>query len=62
MAVALHNKLPLSSKFEKSWEHAKDVYKCFVDFGKVYDQVPREKLWGVLWKNGVDGCLFLAVK
>jgi len=31
---------------EKSWEHAKDVYTCFVDLGKVYSRVPREKLWG----------------
>jgi len=29
---------------EKSCEHAKDVYTCFVDLGKVYGWVPREKL------------------
>jgi len=34
--------------FEKSWEHAKDVYTCFGDLGKVRDRVPREKVWGVL--------------
>jgi len=26
----------LQQIFEKSWEHAKDVYTCFVDLGKVY--------------------------
>jgi len=34
----------------------------FVDLGKVYGQVPCEKLWAVLREYGVDGCLFLAVK
>ena len=42
--------------------HAKDVYICFVDLGKVYGRVPREKLWGMLWEHGVYGCLLLAVK
>jgi len=44
--------------FEKSWEHAKD----FVDLGKVYGRVPREKLWGMLRAYGVDGCFLLAAK
>jgi len=44
---------------EESWEHAKDVYACFVDLEKAHDRVTREKLWGVL---GVDGRLLLAVK
>jgi len=38
----------LQNIFEKSWEYAKDVCKCFVDLGKVYSRVPREKLWGML--------------
>ena len=62
-AVALQNKFPLSSKiFKKSWEHAKDVYTFFVDLGKVYGRVRREKLSGALREYGVDGCLLLAVK
>ena len=36
----------LQQNFEKSWEHAKDLYTCFADLGKVYGRVPREKLWG----------------
>ena len=43
----------LQQIFEKSWEHAKDVDNCFVDLGKVYGRVPREKLWGVF--GGVVG-------
>jgi len=42
----------LKQIFKKSWEHAKDVYTCFVDLEKVYDRVPRENLWGVLWVYG----------
>jgi len=34
----------LQQIFEKSWEHPKDVYTCFVDIGNVYGRVPREKL------------------
>ena len=34
--------------FEKSWEHAKDVFACFIDLGKAYNRVPRDKLWKVL--------------
>jgi len=30
--------------FEKSWEHAKDIYTCFVDLEKAYVRVPRKKL------------------
>ena len=52
----------LQQIFEKSWEHPKDVYTCFVDIGNVYGRVPREKLWGVLREYGVDGCLMLAAR
>jgi len=34
--------LTLQQIFEKFWEYAKDVYTCFVDPEKAYDQVPRE--------------------
>ena len=52
----------LHQVFEKAWEHAKDVYTCFVDLGKAYDRVPREKLSGVFREHGVDGRMLLAVK
>ena len=42
----------LNQIFKKSWEHAKDVYTCFIDLEKAYDRVPREKLWGVLGVHG----------
>ena len=31
--------------FEKSWEYAKYVYACFVDFEQADNRVPREKFW-----------------
>jgi len=52
----------LQKIFEKSWKHAKDLYTYFVDLEKEYGQVPRKKLWGVLWEYGVDGRLLLAVQ
>ena len=52
----------LQQIFEKSWEHAKDVYTCFVDLEKAYYWVTREKLSGVFRENGVDDRLLLAVK
>jgi len=54
----------LQQIFEKSWEHAKDVYTCFVDLRKVYDWVPREKLIGSVAgvAYGVEDRLLLAVK
>jgi len=47
--------------FEKTWEYAKDIYTCFVDFRKVHDRVPLEKRLGVLWEYGVDGRLLRQV-
>ena len=48
--------------FEKSWEHGKDLFACFVDFENAYDRVPRDKLWKVLRKYGVDGQLLRTIK
>jgi len=36
----------LQQIFEKSLEHVKDLYTCFVDLGKVYGRVPDETFWG----------------
>lgn len=37
---------------EKSREHGRQVYLCFVDLEKAFDSVPREALWMVLGKLG----------
>ena len=47
---------------EKSWEHGKDHFACFVDFEKAYDRVPWDKLWKVLQRCGVDRQLLRAIK
>ena len=38
------------------------ISACFVDLEKAYDRVPRDKLWKVLQKYGVDGQLLHAIK
>ena len=48
--------------FEKSWEYAKEVCTCFVDLEKVYDCVPKDKLWAVLLEYDVRGQLLAAIK
>jgi len=61
LVVTLQTKFSLSSKFEISWEYAKDLYTWFIDIEKAFDLVPRENLWRVLWEYSVDSCLLLAV-
>jgi len=34
----------LKQIFEKYWEYGKDLFACFVDLEKAYDQVLRHKL------------------
>ena len=48
--------------FEKSWEYGKDLFECFVNLEKVFDRVPRDKLWKVLREYGVSGQLLRAIK
>jgi len=58
-AVALQTKFALSSKISGILGSMPKI-TCFVDLEKAYNRVPREKLWGMLWEYGVDGCLLLA--
>ena len=58
----MHQIFALQQVFEKSWKYAEEVYTCFVDFGKAYDSVPRDKLWAVLLENDVRGQLLAAIK
>ena len=52
----------LNQIFEKFWEYGKDLLACFVDLEKVYDRVPRVKLWKFLREYGVEGHLLRAIK
>jgi len=60
-AVALQTKFAPSSKISRNLGSILKI-TCFVDLEKPYNRVSRERLWGVLWEYGVDGCLLLAVK
>jgi len=62
LGVALKTKFLLSSKFEKFWECAKDVYACCVNLEKAYDWISHEKFWWVSWEYDVDSRLSLAFK
>ena len=48
--------------FEKSLEFGKDLFACFVDLEKAYNQVPPDKLWKALREYGVEGQLLRDVK
>ena len=48
--------------FKKFWEHAKDVFACFVDLEMANDGVPRDMLWKVLQEYGNDGHLLMVIK
>ena len=51
----------LQQIFEKSWEYAKEVNACFVDFEKAFDRIPRDGLWAGLLQYG-GGQLLTAIK
>ena len=46
--------LTMKQIFEKSWEYSKDVFACFSDHEKEYDQILQHKLWRVLQEYGFD--------
>jgi len=62
LAVALQTKFRSPANFEVILEYAKDMYTCFVDLQKAYDQIACEKICGVLREHSDDGRLLLAVK
>ena len=51
----------LKQIFENYREYGKDLFACFVQFGKASDQVPRDKLCKVLQDYGVDGQMLRAI-
>ena len=61
--VALQNKFHSPANFREILGASQRLLHMFCrPLGKVYDRVPREKLWGVLREYDVNGCLLLAVK
>ena len=38
---------------EKAWEFQKNIYFCFIDYGKAFDCVDHNKLWKILREMGI---------
>ena len=38
---------------EKAREFQKDIYFCFIDYGKAFDCVDQSKLWEILQEMGI---------
>jgi len=45
----------LQQTFKKSWEHGKDVYTCFIAFGKVYARFPLKSFEGCCGSTVLTG-------
>ena len=47
-------KLPTSAgSSKKAREFQKNIYFCFIDYGKVFDYVDHNKLWKILKEMGI---------
>ena len=46
-------KLPTSVGYRKSKRFQKNIYFCFIDYGKAFDCVDRNKLWKILREMGI---------
>ena len=42
---------------EKTREHQKNIYLCFIDYVKAFDCVDHNKLWKILQEMGIPGHL-----
>ena len=50
---------------EKAREFQKNIYFCFIDYGKAFDCVDHNKLWKILQEMGIPDhptCLCMQVK
>ena len=50
-------KLPTSSGSSKKQEFQKNIYFCFIDYAKAFDNVDHNKLWKILKEMGIPGHL-----
>ena len=46
-------KLPTSAGLSKKQEFQKNIYFCWIDYGKVFDYVDHNKLWEILKEMGI---------
>ena len=52
-AEELEIKLPTSIVSSKAREFQKNIYFCFIDYGKAFDCVDHSKLWKILKEMGI---------
>ena len=45
--------------FKKVREFQKNIYFCFIDYGKAFDCVDHNKLWKILKVMGPDAMIFV---
>ena len=46
-------KVPTSSGSSKKQEFQKNIYFCFIDYAKAFDNVDHNKLWKILKEMGI---------
>ena len=46
-------KLPTSVGSLKKWEFQKNIYFCFIDYAKAFENVDHNKLWKILKEMGI---------
>ena len=60
MAKEPEIKLPTSAGSLKKRQFQKNIYFCFIDYGKAFDCVDHSKLWKILQEMGItDHLTFL---
>ena len=47
---------------EKAREFQKNIYFCFIDYGKAFDSVDHNKLWKILKEMGIPDHLTCILK
>ena len=47
---------------EKAREFQKNIYFCFIEYGKVFDRVDHNKLWKILEKMGIPDHLICLLR
>jgi hypothetical protein len=57
-----HHAFVLQHHITKYKAANKKLYRCFIDFAKAYDSVPRHKLWQRLYDLGIRGRILHGIK
>ena len=55
-------KLPTSIGSLKKWEFQKNIYFCFIDYAKTFENVDHNKLWKILKEMGIPDHLICLLR